>query len=135
MDFKIPILSIFFSFLVFYIEVEVLCQFCFNPASMSNLITWSLVCMIVFTSKASTWFHWSNSRMWSVLMFTKDVKTSQGRLGTLWHKKVFFTICTRFDSCLVFPFEYVNFSNWNMWLTKIFFSWCSVNFWLQRTSL
>jgi hypothetical protein len=42
--------------------------------------------MITSASKTSTWFHWSNLRMWSVLMFTRDVRTSQGRLSTLWHK-------------------------------------------------
>jgi hypothetical protein len=84
MDFKILVLSIFFLFLAFYIEVEVFYQFCFNPPSMLNLITWSLVwSMVSSASKASAWFHWSNSRMWSVPMSIKDVKTSQGRFGIL----------------------------------------------------
>jgi hypothetical protein len=84
MDFKILVLSIFFLFLTFYIEVEVLYQFCFNPLGMLNLITWSLVrCMISSASKALTWFHWSNSGMWSISMSTRDVKTRQKRLGTL----------------------------------------------------
>jgi hypothetical protein len=37
--------------------------------------------------------------MSSILMFTRNVRTSPKRCGTLWCKKFFWTICTRFDSC------------------------------------
>ncbi len=75
MDFKIPVLSISFLFLAFYIEVEVIYEFCLNAPSILNLITWSLVwCMISSASKALAWFHWSNSSMRSVPMSTRDVK-------------------------------------------------------------
>ncbi len=59
MDFKIPVLSISFLFLAFYIEVEVIYEFCLNASS---------------ASKALAWFHWSNSSMRSVPMSTRDVK-------------------------------------------------------------
>ncbi len=115
-DFKVPILYYFqfafFQFLVLCtcIEIEVFFQFCFNPPSLSNLIMSSQVwCMIFPTSKTLRWFHWSNSRMSTFIMSTRDVKTSPKRCGTLWQKEVFKTICTRFDSCPIFPFEFVSY--------------------------
>ncbi len=103
-DFKVPVLSCFqstsFQFLTLCIEVEIFFQICFNPPSLSNLITSKQVWCITFSMpKASGWFHWSNSRMSLILMFTRNVKTSPKRCGTLWCKKVFWTICIKFDSC------------------------------------
>ncbi len=90
-DFKVPILYYFqfslFQFLVLCtcIEIEVFFQFCFNLPSLSNLIMSSQVwCMTFSTSKTSKWFHWSNSRMPSFLMSTRDVKISPKRCGILW---------------------------------------------------
>jgi hypothetical protein len=34
----------------------------------------------------------------------------------------------RFDSCPIFPFEYVDFFYSNMGVTKIIFSWWNINF-------
>jgi hypothetical protein len=112
--FKVPIYFqyAFFQFLVLCtcIEIKVFFQFCFNPPCLSHLIMSSQVwCMTPSTSKTSRWFHWSNSKMSSFLMSTRDMKTCPKRCGTLWHKRVFLTICTRFDSCLIFPFEFVNY--------------------------
>jgi hypothetical protein len=112
--FKVLVLSLFqygsFQRLSLCIKIEIFFQFCLNPLGLSNLIMSSHVwCMISFASKALAYFHWSNPRMSSVPMSTKDVKTSQGRLGILWCKRMFLTICTRFDSCPVFPFESFNF--------------------------
>ncbi len=115
-NFKVSILYYFqfafFQFLVLCtcIEIEVFFQFCFNPPCLSNLIMSSQFwCMTVFASKTSRWFHRSNSRMSSFLMSTRDVKTSPKRCGILWHKRVFFTICMRFNSRPIFPFEFVNY--------------------------
>jgi hypothetical protein len=85
---RILVLSCFqfhsFQFLALCIEIEVLFQFCFNPLGLSNLITSSQVwCMISFASRASTWFHWSNSRSSPIPMFIRNVRTNQGRRGTI----------------------------------------------------
>jgi len=126
----------FFQFLALCIEVEIIYEFGFNPRVPSNLITWSLIWrMISSTSRALAWFLWSYSEMWSISMSTRDVRINQGKLGTLWHKWVFFTICTKFDSFPIFPFESVNFFDWDMWFIEIISSYCGVNFWLQQTWL
>lgn len=137
MNFKAPFICFYvyvFVFIALCIEVEVICEFFKNPQSQSNLITWSLVwCMTSSASRASAWFHWSNLRMSLMPMFTKDVRTNQGKLGILWHMKVFLTICTRFASFLVFQIQCVRFFGWDMWFTKITSCWCNMSFWLQRT--
>ncbi len=116
--------STFFQFLVLCtcIEIKVFFQFGFNPPCLSNLIMSSQVwCMIPSTSKTLRLFHWSNPRMPFFFMFTRDVKTCPKRCGTFWHKRIFFTICTRFDSCLIFPFEFVNYLVKTCELQKHFF--------------
>ncbi len=115
-DFKVPILY-YFQFAFFQslvlctcIEIEVVFQFCFNPTCLSNLIMLNQVwCMTSSASKTSRWFHWSNSRMSSFLMSTRYVKISPKRCGILWHKRVFLTICTKFDFHPIFPFEFFNY--------------------------
>ncbi len=84
--------------------------------------------MISSTSTALAWFLWSNSKTWSVSMSIRDVIINQGKLGIFLCKWVFFTICRRFDSFSIFPFESVSFSNWDMWFIKIISSCCGMNF-------
>jgi len=96
LDFKVPIhyyfQSAFFQFLVLCtcIEIKVFFQFCFNPPSLSNLIMSSQVWCMTPASKTSRWFHWSNSRMSSFLMSSRDVKTCPKRCGILWQKTICF---------------------------------------------
>jgi hypothetical protein len=114
-DFKIPIFITFnlHSFNSLFCALALKLKFSFNFSSTPHVYQ-----IWLCQAKFGGWFlphpkHWDDSigpiqGCHIFFMSTRDVKTCPKRCGILWHKRVFLIICTRFDSCLIFPFEFVN---------------------------